>query len=202
MAKYVVHGNKGLGFAPITNSGGSGAAFGSVTMLPGLVSTESEVEQEDSTIYADDEAYLVSKGARVRNLTVVVRALLEEYAEMLGYVINENGMWTDTGKFPPHCLFFLTTSVDGETGEETQVLHYFYSVVASTPNEESETDEEEITAQEIEIAYTASTSTIAKDEDGNFCQYARITRTAENATWFDTYKTKVLLPTDEVTPTA
>lgn len=198
MPKIVVHGNKKLGFAPITSTG-SAPAFGTPVMLPGLVSTESEIEQEDSTIYADDEAYLVSKGAKVRSLTINIRAILEAYAEYLGYHVGENGVWTDTGTFAPHCLFFITSTIDGETGEESQILHYYYNVVASTPNEESETDEEEITAQEIEIAYTAATSTIAKDENNKYCQYARITRTEENKDWFDTFETKVLLPTDSVT---
>lgn len=189
----IVHGNKNFGYAPIIESGGS-YSFGTPVMLPGMISSSMEVEQEDSTIYADDKSYCVTKGAKVRTLEVVLRHIPSAYAEYLGFKVNDSGMLTDTGEFPNHCLFFETEEEDCETGEATTTLHYLYNVKGGEPSKETATDEEEITAQEITVSYTALESTIAVDDDGESVMYGYITRTEQNKTVYDTFKTQVILP--------
>lgn len=190
----IVHGNKNFGFAPITVSDDT-YVFGTPVMLPGMVSSSMEIEQDTTTIYADDTGYCKVKGAKARNIDIVLRYIPPEYAEYLGFKINDNEMVTDTGSFPNHCIFFESEDFNCETGEETTTLHYLYNVQGSEPNKETATDEEEVTAEEITVTYSASDSSFVVDDDGNKVQYGYIVRTDENAAVYDTFKTTVLLPT-------
>lgn len=189
----IIHGNRNFGFAPI-----SGSTFGTPVMVTGLVNMAIEVEQETSSIYADNVVFCNVKGAKVRTATATLRYIPAEYLEYLGFKEMTNGMLTDTGSYPNHCIFFETTEEDCSTGTLTYTLHYLYNVTGSEPTFESATDEDEVEAQEIEVEYDAQSSSIAVDSDGESVQYAKITRTEENATWYDTFKTKVLLPTDSI----
>lgn len=194
----IIHGNQNFGYAKITSSGDNVLAFGTPQMLEGMVSMEIEVEQESTNIYADDTVFCVVKGAKVRTATLATRYVTPEYAELLGFKKQANGMLTDTGTFEPHCIFFETTEAECATGTKQQRLHYLYNVTGSEPTVETQTDEDEIEAQEIEIEYNATASPIAIDANGAKVQYAYITRTEENKTWYDSFKTKVLLPKDSI----
>lgn len=189
----IIHGNKNFGYAPI-NVSGSTYTFGIPVMLNGMVSSSMEIEQEDTSVYADDKTYCMIKGAKVRTCEVVFRYIPEAYAEYLGFKINENGVLTDTGNFPNHCIFFETEEEDCDTGESTTTLHYLYNVKGSEPSKETSTDEEEVSAQEITVSYSAMDSSFVQDDDGAYVQYAYITRTSENAATYDTFNTAVLLP--------
>lgn len=194
----IVHGNKNFGYAPINVDGQGNYSFGSPVMLNGMVSSSMEVEQEDTSIYADDKTYCLIKGAKARSLEVNLRYIPAEYAEYLGFKQNDNGMLTDTGLFPNHCIFFESEEEDCDTGEATTTLHYLYNVKGGEPSKETNTDEDEVEAQEITINYNALESTFVVDDDGAYVQYAYITRTDENAAVYDTFKQSVLLPTSEM----
>jgi phi13 family phage major tail protein len=194
----IVHGNRNFGYAPINVDEQGNYSFGEVTMLSGMVSSSMEVEQEDTSIYADDKTYCMIKGAKARSIEVNLRYIPSDYAQYLGFKLNENGMLTDTGNFPNHCLFFESEEEDCDTGESTVTLHYLYNVKGGEPSKETATDEEEVEAQEITINYNAMDSAFVVDDDGEFVQYGYITRTDENATTYDTFKQAVLLPTTEI----
>lgn len=189
----IIHGNKSFGFAPITVTG-STYSFGTPVMITGLVEASIEVEQEDTSIYADDKVYCRSKGAKVRTATVTVRNIPAAYAPYLGFVANDNGSFTDTGSFANHCIFFETEEEDCETGLATTTLHYLYNVQASEPTWESATDEDEIEAAEIEIEYSATDSPFVVDDEGKACQYMYITRGETTKTLYDTFQSTVILP--------
>ncbi len=193
----IIHGNKNFGYAPILSNDGV-LSFGTPVMLPGMVSSTIEVEQEATNIYGDDKVYCVVNGAKVRTAEIVLRYINEEYAQYLGYKLNANGMLTDTGSFPNHCVFFETEEQDCDTGLSTRTLHYLYNVMASTPSKESATDEEEITAEEITVSYSANDSAFVVDDDGNHAQYGYITRTDENAEVYDNFINAVILPTTQL----
>lgn len=193
----IIHGNKNFGYAPIILTG-STYSFGSPVMLKGMVSSTIEVEQNTTNVYADDTTYCRVKGAKVRNVEVGLRYISDAYAEYLGYHINDNGMLTDTGKFPNHCIFFESEEEDCETGEVTTTLHYIYNAQGSTPTKETTTDEEEVSPAEITVTYNASDSEFVVDDEGVACQYGYITRTEENKDVYDTFMTTVLLPTTEI----
>lgn len=193
----IVHGNKNFGYAPINVSGGT-YSFGTPVLLPGMVSSTMEIEQTDTNIYADDKTFCIVKGAKARSLEVVLRYIPSAYAEYLGYHVNANGFVTDTGVFPNHCIFFESEEEDCDTGESTTTLWYIYNVTGSEPTRETATDEEEVTAQEISVAYNATDSQFVVDDAGVYCQVGYITRTDTNKTKYDTFKTTVLLPTSSM----
>lgn len=193
----VIHGNKNFGYAPI-NVDGDTYSFGSPVMLPGMISSSMEIEQSDNTIYADDVQYCIVKGAKVRSLEIVLRYISAAYAEYLGFKQNDNGMLTDTGTFPNHVIFFESEEEDCATGKTTTTLHYLYNVKGSEPAKETTTDQEEISAQEITVAYKALDSQFVTDDDGAYVQYGYITRTDENANVYDTFTTNILLPTSQI----
>lgn len=193
----VIHGNKNFGYAPI-NVDGDTYSFGSPVLLPGMVSSSMQVESSDNTIYADDVQFCIVKGAKVRSLEIVLRYISSAYAEYLGFKQNDNGMLTDTGTFPNHVIFFESEEEDCATGKTTTTLHYLYNVKGSEPAKETTTDQEEISAQEITVAYKALDSQFVTDDDGAYVQYGYITRTDENANVYDTFTTNILLPTSQI----
>ena len=190
----IIHGNKNFGFAPINVDGQGNYSFGTPIMIEGMVSSSMEVEQSTTTIYADDKDYCKVKGSKARNIKVAFRYIPAEYAQYLGFKVNSNGMVTDTGAFPNHCIFFESEEENCDTGISTRTLHYLYNVQGSEPNKETASDEEEVTAQEITVAYNGSESQFVVDDDGNFVQYGYITRTEQNANVYDTFRQAVLLP--------
>lgn len=192
----IIHGNKNFGYAPIVS--GDTPSFGTPVLISGLVSVEVEVDQSTSSIYADDTVFCSVKGAKARTATVTLRNIPAEYAEYLGFKANDNGTYTDTGSFPNHCIFFETEEEDCETGLSTTTLHYLYNVKGSEPTHESTTDEEEIEAAEIQVEYSCMDSSFVVDDDGDVCQYGYMRRTEANKDLYDTFKTVVILPTDEI----
>ena len=193
----IIHGNQSFGYAPIVTNGDT-PSFGTPVMLPGMVSSTIEVEQDTTSIYADNEVYCKVKGAKARTAEVAFRYISKEYAQFLGFKENANGMLTDTGTFANHCFFFETVEEDCSTGEETRTLHYLYNVKGAEPTKETNTDEEEVEALELTVEYEASESDFVVDDNGKKVQYAYIVRTSENATVYDTFKQKVLLPTTAI----
>ena len=193
----IIHGNKSFGYAPITVDDDT-YSFGTPVMIAGLVSATIEVEQEDTNVYADDKVFCTIKGAKVRTATVNFRNIPSSYAPYLGFVQNANGGFTDTGTFANHCIFFETEEEDCDSGDQTTTLHYLYNVRASEPSQESQTDEDSVEPAEIEVSYSALESTFVTDDNNVLCQYYYITRTAENANLYDTFKTAIIQPTDEI----
>ena len=200
MEKKIVHGNSNFGYAPINVSADTGeATFGTPVMMPGMRSSTMEVEQENTPIYADNIKYVITQGAKVRSAEVGVLYVPKDYAIMaLGMKEEANGMLVDTGVKKAHCIFFESKEIDATTGAETQTLHYLYDVLASEPTKETTTDEEEVEPQEIALPFECKESQIAKDSEGKAVQYGYITRTDENASVYDLFKSSVILPTDVI----
>lgn len=198
MEKKIIYGNDNFGYALIDTSKET-PKFSAPVMLPGMISSKIEVEESSTKIAADNTTFAIIAGAKVRSAEATVTYIPEQYyTECLGYVENANGMITDTGKKKAHCFFFTSTEMDAVTGEETQTLHYIYDVTASEPALETSTAEDEVEAAELTITYESKKSDFVKDDEDKLVGYGRLTRTEQNKTWFDTFKTKVLLPTDKV----
>ena len=190
----IIHGNKNFGYAPIVTANDT-KSFGTPVLIPGLVSVNAEVEQEDTKIFADNDVWCVAKGAKTRNITATFRNIPAAYAPFLGFKLQANGGFADTGTFADHCIFFETNGENCEDGSKSRRLHFFYCVKASEPTQESSTDEEEVEAAELEVEYSGQTSDFVVDDDGDAVQYFYLDRTAENATLFDSFTTAVILPT-------
>lgn len=192
--RKIVHGNANFGFAQIDFSGET-PAFTAPIMMPGMVSCSAEVEQSDDPIYADNIVWIRPRGAKVRSAEVAFRYITDEYMQLLSFKRATNGLMTDTNVAKPHAFFFEEIVEDGEDGSTTQRLHIFYNAVGSEPSIETTTDEDGVEAREISVEYTCNPSTFVTDADGEYCQYAFIERTAENATLYDKFKTAILTPT-------
>lgn len=198
MEKKIIYGNDNFGYALIDTSEET-PKFSAPVMLPGMISSKIEVEESSTKIAADNTTFAIIAGAKVRSAEAAVTYIpVQYYTECLGYIENASGMITDTGKKKAHCFFFTSTEMDAVTGEETQTLHYIYDVTASEPALETSTVEDEVEAAELTITYESKKSDFVKDDEDKLVGYGRLTRTEQNKTWFDTFKTKVLLPTDKV----
>lgn len=193
----VVYGNESFGYAPI-NVAGESKSFGTPVMIPGLVSASADFAQDSNKIYADDRVWATLKGAKERNLTAGFRYIPSSYLRYLGFIEAENGGFSDSGVFENHCVFYETLEQDTDTGEETRTLHYFYNAKASQPSEESQTTEDTVEAQELEVEYDCTDSDFVFDSNGNEVGYFKITRTEKNASLYDTFKTTVILPTSNI----
>ena len=193
----IIHGNKNFGFAPIVDNEGV-KSFGVPQLIPGLVSATVEVDQENTNIYADDDVYCVTKGAKIRTATASFRYIPAAYLPYLGFKQADNGGFSDTGLFANHAIFFETGGEDCDTGVTAKKLHFLYNVKASEPNVESQTDEEDVEAQELEVSYNAQTSDFVRDIDGEGVQYFFIERTDENASLYDSFVNAIIMPTSEV----
>lgn len=194
MTNKIIHGNRNFGYAPINVSDEGVMSFGTPIMMGGMVSSNVEVEQDETKIYADDKVWVKSKGAKVRTAELTFKYVDKAYLQYLGYKLNSNGMLTDTGKFPSHCIFFEETEEDSESNS-TQTLYILYNVKASQPTIETATDEEELEAKDIAISYSADDSEFVVDDDGEYAQLGTLTRTSENAELYDTFKQAIILPT-------
>lgn len=195
----IIHGNKSFGYAPISKNGNV-IAFGTPVMLAGLVNTSIEVEQDETKIYADNQVFASVKGAKARNIKVALRYISEEYAQFLGYIKNANGMLSDGGEYPNHCIFFESEEMD-TSGTTTRTLHYLYNVTAKAPTKETVTDEESVEAQELSVEYTGNYSEFVVDDEGNYVQYGYITRNESNAKLYDKFTEEVILPTSPIPTT-
>lgn len=194
----IVHGNKNFGYAPINSSTSGGETtyeFGAPVMLPGMVSMEVELDSEAQNIYADNRSYCTIRGAKIRTATATVRYVSQAYAQLLGFLQNSNGMMTDTGTHANHCIFFETEEYDDEQNVQTRTLHYLYKANGGEPSRSSETDEDDVSAEEIEIEYNCTESELALDDNGDAVSYGYITRTEENKALYDSFTTRVILPT-------
>lgn len=202
MEKKIIYGNDNFGYA-LMDLSGANPTFEKPEMLPGIKSAKIEVEESSTNVTADNTIFAVLTGAKVRTAEATVLYIPEKYfIDCLGYKTNKNGMVTDTGKKKNHCFFFTSTEYDAASDEETQTLHYIYDVTALEPALETSTVEDEPEASELTISYKSRKSDFVKDDDGKLVGYGRITRTESNKTLFDTFKEKVLLPTDTLTKSA
>ncbi len=195
--RKVIYGTDNFGYAMINTAGEP--QFDAPVMLPGMTKVKVEITSNAIKVKADNKTFATLPGIKVRDAEATVLYIpYEYYTDCLGYIENKNKMVTDTGIKKNHCIFFTSNEFDDVTKEETLVLHYLYNVSANEPSFESETVGDEITPTELNINYSADESTFVKDDKGNEVGYGWIARTKENAAWFDTFKTKVLLPTEEV----
>ena len=202
MSRKIIHGDDNFGYAMIKKSEEGTYSFDTPEMLPGMKSSKIEVEESSTKVHADNIVFGIITGQKVRTAEATVLYIPEKYyTDCLGYKANKNGTVTDTGTKKAHCFFFTSNETDLETGEKTKSLHYIYDATATEPSLETNTDEDEIEPAELTISYESKTSDFVVDDDNKKVGYARITRTEENKTWFDTFTTKVLLPTDVVQQT-
>lgn len=190
--QIVSHGNSELWYALPDGRGG----FTEPKRFHGLGSTETEAENESETIYKDDLAYYTAEGETTFTLTINVAQIPKEFAvECLGWKETQEGGYSLSGRTKPCCLMVKNKLLDGVTGEETSQLTIYYNALPGEPKLESETDEDKISETEIEIEFNCTPHSVIKSPTGRNFAMAVIERSKQNAAFFDSYVTKVPVPT-------
>lgn len=184
-------GNAEFWFAVIDNG-----RIGTPERWNGLLSTETESESESEAIYRDNIVYDTLEGVSNFKVTATLSHIPENFAiNCLGWEKDAKGAWSvGTGARKDCAIMIKKTLMDGTTGAKVPVLDIFYQVSVAEPKIESETDEDKPSVEEIEIEFTAKPSTIVVDDVNKNITHGHITRTASNATFFDSYSTAVLVP--------
>lgn len=149
------------------------------------------VDQDTKQIYADATTHMSL--VNPKTLTIEMDNLQYNEAEMaqMGYKLV-NGGYVDGGAYPTFDIqrILKVQSADGTT---TQKLEVYYNATSTAYTESDDEDEDEINPK----VYTRTLNIAGRSFEGvgNVKQFI-VERTTENAAKFDTYKTKVLTPTD------
>lgn len=196
MEQSIIYGNDNFHYSEIITSEGGAFEFAKPVRLEGMRSFSMSVEQSVKKVPADNATFVQIPGQKVREAEGTFLTLTEEYARLIGYHKNANGMISDTGKQVPHAIMFEET-ISSET-EDSRILHILYHVTAGEPSMETTTLDEEPEEREIAFAYSPITSRFVKDDQGKYAQYANIKRTTENAEFYDSFTERVLLPSETI----
>lgn len=193
----IVYGSSNFHYAKITRENDV-VKFDKPIPIEGMKGFSMEVEQSNKKVFADNVVKCVIPGGKTRSATASFLKISQDYAEVIGYKRNSNGMITDTGTRDAHAIMFEEDIYSCETKEVTKRLHILYHVTAGEPSIESSTiEDDEIEEQTIEFEYEAIASSIAKDDDGKSVQYAYFDRTLENIELYDQWTQRVLLPNEK-----
>lgn len=169
----------------------TGATGDDVVFSTGVNRFAPSVKQDSKKIYADAAAHMTLMNAKEVTIEIDNYQYNDgEYLQM-GYT-KVNGGQIDTGIHPTFDAQRLLT-VQSKDGSTTKKLEVYYGCTSADYTESDDEDEDEINPK----VYTRVLTVAGKD----FATYGHATkfmveRTAENATTFDKYKTKVMTPDD------
>ena len=192
--KQVKHGISGGRYASITTSKLGAVTFGTPKPFIGLRGVSFETSQDSTALYADNELHLRLMGAKSTEGTITCYQFPIDFTlGHLGYSQMNNGLSTDTGSHA-HFAFQYVERVTDSNGQESEELHIWYNLKASTPTESAQTDEESPEGKEFEIPLTANPSSGAETPDGKLVTHAYFVKNEENARLFELAKTQIILP--------
>ena len=192
--KQVKHGISGGRYASITTSEQGAVTFGEPKPFIGLRGVSFETSQDSTALYADNELHLRLTGAKSTEGTITCYQFPTDFIlSHLGYSKMDNGLITDTGSHA-HFAFQYIERITDSNGQESEELHIWYNLKASTPTESAQTDEESSEGKEFEIPLTASPSSGAETPDGKLVTHAYFVKNEENASLFELAKTQIILP--------
>lgn len=192
----VKHGITQVGFAYLTQDL---SGFEAPQVFEGVTNFEPSVDQEQNKYYADNVNSVTLNGVKQTTGTTTVYSFPESFAlGALGFKKMANGGLVDTGRNKPFAFFYIQTiESDVEVKEE---MHIFYNVKAGALAQTATTDTESVEPVEIEIPFTMSASRLALDSEGQPVTEMILVKDDLNASLFDQFSTKVILPTDTPTP--
>jgi len=184
--RKITHGSEQIG---MTTKGTDGTT--SFVNSTGVQKFAPTVDQDSKQIYADATTHMSL--VNPKTLTIEMDNLQYNEAEMaqMGYKLV-NGGYVDGGSYPTFDIQRILT-VQSADGTTTQKLEVYYNATSTAYTESDDEDEDEINPK----VYTRTLTVAGRSFDGvgNVKQFI-VERTTENAAIFDTYKTKVLTPTD------
>lgn len=184
--RKITHGSEQVGMATTTKGGSTG--FVNST---GVQKFAPSVDQDTKTIHADATTHMSL--VNPKTLTIEMDNLQYNETEMaqMGYKLV-NGGYVDGGSYPTFDIQRILT-VQSADGTTTQKLEVYYNATSTAYTESDDEDEDEINPK----VYTRTLTVAGRSFDtvGNVKQFI-VERTKTNATVSDTYKTKILTPTD------
>jgi hypothetical protein len=184
--RKITHGSEQVAMASTTEGGTTG--FVNST---GVQKFAPSVDQDTKTIYADATTHMSL--INPKKLTIEMDNLQYNETEMaqMGYKLV-NGGYVDGGGYPTFDIQRILT-VQSADGTTTQKLEVYYNATSTAYTESDDEDEDEINPK----VYTRTLTVAGRSFDtvGNIKQFI-VERTETNASVFDTYKTKILTPTD------
>lgn len=122
----------------------------------GMRGFKRSVEQEDSTLYADDENYIVVPGNKKVTGDMTFYKLNDAMWERLGWELQTNGAIADSGKKSPFGMAFITTEIDSSAVSDPRLI-VCPNLLGKEPEREKTTQEDSVEGEELVVTYTAST---------------------------------------------
>ena len=196
--REVTYGNSHAAYALIKTDPKTGLlTFGKPKELTGMVSVSFNKSKNATNIYADDITHMSLKGNTQVSGTIVFYQLEEDfYLHALGNTKHDDGLITDTGATQNFAFMYMQT-VHNQYGEETPKLNIYYNISAGAPTGESTTKTDSVSAKQFSLPMTALPNPSLIDAQSNDeITSAQITRTAENAEFFDKWMDGVLVPSE------
>lgn len=192
--KIVKHGIENVYYAEIANG-----VFGTPVRMYGAIKGGYEVENSPKDIFADNVVFMTLRGKSKIEGELTLLSIPESYATYaLGKELTDFGGLIDSGYRKPHALMWERVIEDAETGDQSRELTVLYNVSSGDANIEDSTDEDEIIEQNLTIPLSINKSQFALSKDGKMVGIMTLIRTDENATIYDSFKQKVILPSQAV----
>lgn len=168
-----------------------GEGTGAVTHSTGVQKFSPSVDQDSKKIYADSQTHLTLLNAKKLTIDQDNLQYTPDEMKQMGYLDSGTG-FTDNGKYPKFAVQRIL-DVQDDRGMVTKKLEVYYGVTSGAYTESDDEDEDEINPK----VYTRTLTITGRSFDtvGNIKQFI-VERTETNASVFDTYKTKILTPTD------
>lgn len=197
--REAIHGGSRAFYAPINRDPDTGAiTFGTPKALTGWRASSLEPSQDSNPYYADNVEHIRLQGIKTIDGSMTLYQIAKDF--MLNHLAKKempNGAIVDTGTYKAFVLGYVET-VDNEFGEQTEELHIWYNIKASSPTAATSTDEDSPEPKEIEIPLTASPNNGVLDTDGKAVTELVLRKTSQNKAFFESAFDKVILPTDQL----
>lgn len=182
--RQITHGTQDVTY------GLSGDGSGAVSYSTGVQKFSPSVDQASKKIYADSQTHITLLNAKTLTIDQDNLQYTPDEMTQMGYLASSTG-FTDNGTYPKFAVQRIL-DVQDEDGTTTKKLEVYYGVTSGAYTESDDEDEDEINPK----VYSRTLNVDGFDFGDGVVKQFIITRTAENATVFDTYKTKILKPAD------
>jgi phi13 family phage major tail protein len=182
-----------LGFKDVYYAVKTGETYGTPKRLHGARGFKPEAQNTQTTIYADDTAYLtLNKNNGVQGNLEMYDITDEFYCDVLGKSLDANGGLVNEANLskPSFALLFESTVIDSDT-LEVPMRFVFYNCTANEPSFGFTTKEEGLTVDVQTMQITATP--IELPMFGATVSY-RLEKSAANAAVFDAFFDAVPFP--------
>ena len=180
MANKIKYGLKNVHYAVATDDGTGVLTYGTVKPWIGAVNLSLDAQGDTNTFYADNIAFYTSTANNGYQGDFESALIPDDFrTSVLGETLDANGSYVERANVPTK-EFALLFQFEGD---ESATRHALYRCVASRPNLNGQTKEENIDPQTESLTITAMPR-INDDVVKARCPYTAST-TSSYATWFD-----------------